>query len=133
MATHSSVLGWIILRTEEPGGLQSMQSQRHDWSDLAAAAAPFSPLSKPWSGSFYYCLLHWAVWKNESPESFEYYSCGPQIFWALVIDPFISKLNLQLLSSWTLLWMLMEFLKWFYIKLGLWVECYIEFKLSWPS
>ena len=32
MATHSSVLSWKILWTEEPGGLQSMGSQRvgHD-------------------------------------------------------------------------------------------------------
>ena len=32
MATHSSVLAWEIPRTEEPGGLQSMGSQRvgHD-------------------------------------------------------------------------------------------------------
>ena len=32
MAPHSSTLGWKILWTEEPGGLQSMQSQRvgHD-------------------------------------------------------------------------------------------------------
>ena len=31
-ATHSSVLAWEILWTEEPGGLQSMGSQRvgHD-------------------------------------------------------------------------------------------------------
>ena len=31
-ATHSSILAWIISRTEEPGGLQSMGSQRvgHD-------------------------------------------------------------------------------------------------------
>ena len=38
MATHSSVLGWRIPGTEEPGGLPSMGSQRvaHDWSDLAA-------------------------------------------------------------------------------------------------
>ena len=28
MATHSSILAWIILQTEEPGGLQSMGSQR---------------------------------------------------------------------------------------------------------
>ena len=27
MATHSSVLAWRILWTEEPGGLQSMASQ----------------------------------------------------------------------------------------------------------
>ena len=28
MATHSSVLVWQILKTEEPGGLQSMGLQR---------------------------------------------------------------------------------------------------------
>ena len=28
MATHSSILGWRIPGTEEPGGLQSMGSQR---------------------------------------------------------------------------------------------------------
>ena len=28
MATHSSILAWRIPRTEEPGGLQSMVSQR---------------------------------------------------------------------------------------------------------
>ena len=41
MATHSSVLGWRIPGTAEPGGLPSMGSHRvgHDWSDLAAAAA----------------------------------------------------------------------------------------------
>ena len=32
MATHSSILAWEIPRTEEPGGLQSLGSQRvgHD-------------------------------------------------------------------------------------------------------
>ena len=41
MATHSSILAWRIPGTEEPGGLPSMGSHRvrHDWSDLAAAAA----------------------------------------------------------------------------------------------
>ena len=28
MATHSSILAWRIPRTEEPGGLQTMGSQR---------------------------------------------------------------------------------------------------------
>ena len=28
MVTHSSILAWKITRTEEPGGLQSMGSQR---------------------------------------------------------------------------------------------------------
>ena len=40
MATHSSVLGWRIPGTGEPGGLLSVGSHRvrHDGSDLAAAA-----------------------------------------------------------------------------------------------
>ena len=37
MATHSSVLAWSFPRTEEPGGLQSTGSHRHDESDLACA------------------------------------------------------------------------------------------------
>ena len=34
MATHSSILAWRIPWTEEPGGLQSMGSQRivYDWA-----------------------------------------------------------------------------------------------------
>ena len=74
MATHSSVLAWRIPGTGEPGGLPSMGSHRvrHDWSDLAAAAAarrllvqdfPYGPVAKtlhsqcrrprfdPWSGN----------------------------------------------------------------------------------
>ena len=41
MATRSSVLAWRIPGMGEPGGLPSMGSHRvrHDWSDLAAAAA----------------------------------------------------------------------------------------------
>ena len=41
MATHSSILAWRIPWTEEPGGLQSMGSQRvrHDWSNLAHGTA----------------------------------------------------------------------------------------------
>ena len=41
MATHASVLAWRIPGLGEPGGLPSMGSHRvrHDWSDLAAAAA----------------------------------------------------------------------------------------------
>ena len=37
LATHSSVLAWKILWTEEPGRLEFTGSQRvgHDWSDLA--------------------------------------------------------------------------------------------------
>ena len=41
MATHSCVLAWRILWTEEPGGLLSMGSHRvgYDWSDLACMRA----------------------------------------------------------------------------------------------
>ena len=48
MAAHSSILTWRIPWTEEPGGLQSMGSQRvNDWSDWAGThiciARTFSP------------------------------------------------------------------------------------------
>ena len=45
MATHFSILAWRIPRTEEPGNLQSMGSQRvrHDW-----VANPFISLLEPW-------------------------------------------------------------------------------------
>ena len=33
MATHSSILAWTIPWTEEPGGLQSMGSQREDMTE----------------------------------------------------------------------------------------------------
>ena len=41
MAPHSSTLAWKIPGTVEPGGLPFMGSHRvrHNWSDLAAAAA----------------------------------------------------------------------------------------------
>ena len=44
MATHSTVLAWRIPGTGEPGGLPSLGSHRvrHDWSNLAAAAAACS-------------------------------------------------------------------------------------------
>ena len=37
MAIHCSILAWRIPWTEDPSGLQSIESQsvRHDWSDLA--------------------------------------------------------------------------------------------------
>ena len=54
MATHCSVLAWRLPGTEEPSGLLSMGSHRvrHNWSNLAAAAACLNPpcrfvLAKP--------------------------------------------------------------------------------------
>ena len=72
MSTHSSVLAWRIPGMGEPGGLPSMGSHRvrHDWSDLAAAAAaeaatgiPSPPLSL-WCIDIYNCyvfLLEWSL------------------------------------------------------------------------
>ena len=50
MATHSSVLAWRIPGTGEPHRLLSMGSHRvrHDWSDLAAAAAATEQIGLPW-------------------------------------------------------------------------------------
>ena len=56
MATHSSVLTWRIPWTEEPGGLQSMGSQRvgHDWVTKNTHMHAFSKGEGPygaWSSS----------------------------------------------------------------------------------
>ena len=44
MATHSSILAWRILWTEESGGLQSMGLQRirHDWTTEHMFALSYS-------------------------------------------------------------------------------------------
>ena len=73
MATYSSILAWIIPRTEEPGGLPSRGSRRvgHDWSDVAAAAAvlsgipvtrvtPFAMISQFLEILLFFCCLLFA-------------------------------------------------------------------------
>ena len=44
MATHSSIVAWRMPWTEEPGGLQSIRSQRggHNWSDWTSMQHTFS-------------------------------------------------------------------------------------------
>ena len=51
MAAHSSVPAWRTPGTAEPGGLPSMGSHRvrHNWSDLAAAAAAVTYAGDPGS------------------------------------------------------------------------------------
>ena len=64
MATHSSILAWKIPWTEEPGGLQSIGSQRvgHDWSKLASMVRsdrmPIPNLDLKRSCIFLLVLLH---------------------------------------------------------------------------
>ena len=50
MATHSSILAWRTPRTEEPGGLQSMRSQRvgHNLSNTAHMHACASETPDAW-------------------------------------------------------------------------------------
>ena len=49
MATHSSILAWRIPWTEEPGGLQSLGSQRvgHGWATNTFTLNPPPPLAIP--------------------------------------------------------------------------------------
>ena len=67
MATHSSVLAWRIPGAVKPGGLPSMGSHRvrHDWSDLAAAAAAAANWLE-WKISFIYVFnnLFRSIWKK---------------------------------------------------------------------
>ena len=58
MATHSSILVWRIPGMGEPGGLQSIESHRvrHNWSDLAAAAAAIHFLKRIGAIG---TILHW--------------------------------------------------------------------------
>ena len=58
-ATHSSVLAWRILGTVEPGGLSSVGSHRvrHNWSNLAAAAANWIQNLLSWP--LYTLVFHW--------------------------------------------------------------------------
>ena len=60
MATHSSILAWKILWTEEPGGLQSMGVTNNSNDNLPCMFKETSPLV---------CALEWkCVWGG--------YKCG---------------------------------------------------------
>ena len=66
MATHSSILAWRIPWTEEPGGLQSMDSPRvgHDWSDLARMV-PYDLVITTWLWPLYQEKHKKAKWLSE--------------------------------------------------------------------
>ena len=69
MATDSSVLAWKITWTEEPGRLQSMESQRvgHDWATLLLLYYGIRDLSSPTRGQTWvpcterWILNHWTI------------------------------------------------------------------------
>ena len=58
VSPHSSTLAWKIPWTEEPSRLQSMGSHRvrHDWSDLAAAAAVWVPCVTKVKNNTHVCI-----------------------------------------------------------------------------
>ena len=60
MATHSSILAWRIPWTEEPGRLQSMESQRvrHNWKWLSMHACPLKQCMVVFCLIFLAILLH---------------------------------------------------------------------------
>ena len=63
MATHSSILAWRILWTEEPSGLLSMGSHRvgYNWSDLACMHALERVMATHSS------ILAWRIPETEEP------------------------------------------------------------------
>ena len=74
IATHSRVLAWRIPGMGEPGGLPSMGSHRvrHDWSDLAVAAAAAAKMTF-WVNVFFSSLypfppicIYFQEWCSES-------------------------------------------------------------------
>ena len=77
MATHSCILAWRIPWTEEPGGLQSMGSQRvgHDWDDsthlirfLIQLASLFPPLCSVERGHSPLNLSSSSVWAENTSQ-----------------------------------------------------------------
>ena len=68
MATHSSILAWRIQWTEEPGGVQSIESWtvRHDWNDLAQHSTGVIVLPKFLQGCFWFVThLYWPDKKRD--------------------------------------------------------------------
>ena len=70
MATHSSILAWKISWTEEPGGLQSMGSQRvgHDWATNTSILWHCLSLGLEWNWLFPvfdHCWVFQVYWHIE--------------------------------------------------------------------
>ena len=103
MATHSSVLAWRILGMVEPGGLPSMGSDRvrHDWSDLAAAAAACSLV-------IFYSKPNSIKTSPSSDSSFSYFSSNKSLF-SLVVAAFLIHIILILWLWFTSLSILMAY------------------------
>ena len=94
MATHSSILAWRIPWIEEPGGLQSMGSQRvgHNWTtSLSLSLSHCSGLydenvSQPHLHTSMWFLLAWYVLITQSDFSFLFSFFKEIIVLCVVLD-----------------------------------------------
>ena len=101
MATHSSILAWRILSTEEPGGLLSIGSRRvgHDWSILACMHAleketenplQYSCLENPRDGGAWWAAIYGVAQSQTrlmrlSSSSIHSPSCRHEIVYILIL------------------------------------------------
>jgi len=115
MATHSSVLAWRIPGTGEPDGLPSQGSHRvrHNWSDLAAAAAAdliyFGFISIALGGGSYRILL-WFTSKSVLPMfSFKSFIVSALTFRSLIHFYFIFVYCVRKCSNLILLHITIQF------------------------
>ena len=74
MAAHSKILAWRILWTEEPGGLQSMGSQRvrHNCSDLACTCRGFNTYEYLGNDDNYIKMSHIVIRFSHKDKCFAY-------------------------------------------------------------
>ena len=88
-ATHSSTLAWKTLWTEEPGGLQSMGSQRvgHDWATSFSVFSYFLPSV----GGFFTLELQscYLTWKCRQLGSKTRFSRGHKKVWKVKIPSLV--------------------------------------------
>ena len=82
MATHSSLLAWKIPWTEEPGGLQSMGSQRVGHDEAT---------------SFFYILFHYGLSQNIGYSSIHYTFCIAQN----IVYPFYMEVMFLMITPWS--------------------------------
>ena len=90
-ATHFSILAWRIPWMEEPGRLQSMESQRvrHDWSDWACMHTQHIVRNIWISASHLYLpprdFYKWLIWKNRHRDKCNEEFWGNSSFIAFVV------------------------------------------------